>query len=318
MNLPTADLTAQITSRTEIGGAIAVLTLTNADPATTLPRWRPGDHVDLLLGDGLVRQYSLCGDPTCDDTRTWRLAVLRETAGRGGSAKVFDELRPGDTVALAGPRNTFEYAPGPPALFIAGGIGVTAIAPMAAAAAAAGIDYSLHYAGRDGRLAFLDELTERHGRRLLVHRSGHDRLDLAAVLRAAAPGTAVYCCGPLSMIDEAQRIALDLGLAFHAERFEAEPLTAAVWEGDFEVELAASGVTVTVPPDRSILQVAEDNGVFVLSSCQEGTCGTCETTVLDGTVDHRDSILTPAERQDGSTMYICVSRAACPRLVLDL
>lgn len=312
MNAPLADLQVRVTGRSTVGDVV-VLDLT---PVAGAPAWSPGDHVDVLLPDGVVRQYSLCGAAA----DRWRLAVLRETAGRGGSAWIADSVREGDLLSLAGPRSTFAYLPDPatPAVFLAGGIGITPLAPMARAARDAGVDYTLHYAGHEGQMAFVDELRAEHGDRLVTHVSEQARLDLPAFIASIAAGTAVYCCGPLRLIDAAQDLALARGLDFHAERFEAEPLTAPVWDGDFEVELTMTGVTVTVPPDRSILEVAEENGVFVLSSCQEGTCGTCETVVLDGEVDHRDSILTPAERERGDRMFICVSRAACPRLVLDL
>lgn len=312
MNAPISDLSVTVTARHDIGD-IAVLELTSNAP---LPPWTPGAHVDVLLPSGLVRQYSLCGRTD----EVWRIAVLRESTSRGGSSWIHDAIRPGASLELAGPRNHFEFVPTTgPVLLLAGGIGVTPILPMAAAAAAAGADLSVHYAGHAGRMPFIDELTELCADRLTLHVSGDgERMDLTELLGSAAPGTAVYACGPLRLIDEAEKIATGLGLEFHAERFEAEPLAAPVWEGDFEVELAMSAITLTVPPGRSILEVAEENGVFVVSSCQEGTCGTCETPVLDGRIDHRDSILTPAERERGDTMYICVSRAACPKITLDL
>jgi ferredoxin len=190
---------------------------------------------------------------------------------------------------------------------------------MAAVAAAQGRDYGIHYSGHAGRMGLVAELEARHGEHLTLHVSEHgSRLDIPALLASVPPETVVYCCGPATYIDAVEAAAADAGLEFHTERFEAETLTAPVWTEPFEVELATSGLTVTVPPDRSILEVVEENGVFVLSSCQEGTCGTCETPVLEGEVDHRDSILTPQERARGDLMFICVSRAACPRLVLEL
>ncbi|MDX6234393.1 MAG: hypothetical protein QOH68_3498 [Nocardioidaceae bacterium] len=315
MNEPTSDLTVRVDGRTDVGADLAVLQLVPAD-AAALPAWEPGAHIDVLLPSGLVRQYSLCGT----DAGRWRIAVLREPAGRGGSAWLHAHARPGTMLGVAGPRNHFAFeASGDPVLLIAGGVGITPILPMVTAAVAAGSDVVLHYAGHEGRMAFVDELAAQLGDRLVLHVSGQrQRLDVDAVLGSAKPGTVVRCCGPLGLVDAAERAATAYGLDFHAERFVAEPLSPPVWTGDFEVEMASSGLTVTVPPDRSILEVAEENGVFVLSSCHEGTCGTCETPVLEGAVDHRDSILTPAEREGGDLMYICVSRAACPRLVLEL
>ncbi|MFC5503259.1 PDR/VanB family oxidoreductase [Lysinimonas soli] len=318
MNRPIAsDVDAVVIRRDTAVDGVVVFELA-AREGQALPVWTPGSHVDVLLPSGLIRQYSLCGDPGAD---RWRLGVLREADARGGSLWMCDSLREGQAVRLAGPRNHFHFDPEPgvPVILLAAGIGITPILPMAAAARDAGIDYALHYSGHEGRMAFLPELAAAHGERLVTHLSERgERLELDAVLAAAAPGTRVYCCGPAGFIDAAERAAAAAGLDFHTERFEAETLTAPVWPEPFEVELALSGVTVTVPPERSILEVVEEEGVFVLSSCHEGTCGTCETPVLEGEIDHRDSILTPQERARGDVMFICVSRAACPRLVLDL
>lgn len=312
-----ADVEPVVLTRTPVGEDVVVLELGMPD-GEPLPDWAPGAHVDVLLPSGLVRQYSLCGDPTLP---TWRIAVLREAAGRGGSDWLHDRVAEGQVLRLAGPRTRFAFdeVDARPVLFVAGGIGITPIAPMAAAAAATGRDYALHYAGHAGRMALVDELREAHGDRMMLHVSedGH-RLDLATLFAAADPASVVYCCGPARLIDAAEAAAADAGLEFHTERFEATALTAPVWDGPFEVELAMTGVTVEVPPERSVLSVVEEAGALVLSSCTEGTCGTCETPVLEGDVDHRDSILTPQERARNDVMFVCVSRAACPRLVLDL
>ncbi len=184
---------------------------------------------------------------------------------------------------------------------------------MARAAVAAGIRYELHYSGRSrSSLALVDEIGE-----ATMHLSDQrTRLDVAELLASLDPMTTIYACGPTRFIEAIEASAG--GHPLHVERFEAKPLAAPVFEGDFEVELALSGRTLTVPPERSILEVVEEAGVFVLSSCREGTCGTCETPVIGGQVDHRDSILTPLEKEQDAVMYICVSRAACPRLVLEL
>lgn len=318
MNRPIAsDVDAVVSRRDTSIEGVVVFELTARGDAS-LPDWTPGAHVDVLQPSGLIRQYSLCGVPGAD---TWRLGVLREADARGGSKWMCDSLHEGQSVRLAGPRTHFHFEPEPgvPVIMLAAGIGVTPIIPMAAEAAAVRLDYRIHYSGHEGRMAFLDELQAAHGERLVTHISEHDeRVDLDALLGAAAPGTRVYCCGPARFIDAAESAAAAAGLDFHTERFEAETLSAPLWPEPFEVELAMSGITVTVPPDRSILDVVEEEGVFVLSSCHEGTCGTCETPVLEGELDHRDSILTPQERVRGDVMFICVSRAACPRIVLDL
>lgn len=318
MNRPIAsDVDVIVTRRDTSTDGIVVFELA-AHGDTPLPDWEPGAHIDVLQPSGLIRQYSLCGVPGAD---SWRLGVLREPDARGGSTWMCDSLQHGQNIRIAGPRTHFRFdaEPDVPVILLAAGIGVTPIVPMAAAAAAAGLDYRLHYSGHEGRMAFLPELEAAHGDRLVTHVSERgERIDFAEVFAGTTPGTHVYCCGPAGFIDAAEAAATAARLDFHTERFEAETLTPPLWPDPFEVELAMSGITVTVPPERSILDVVEEEGVFVLSSCHEGTCGTCETPVLEGELDHRDSILTPQERARGDVMFICVSRAACPRLVLDL
>ncbi|MEW9550666.1 2Fe-2S iron-sulfur cluster-binding protein [Nonomuraea sp. NPDC050783] len=296
--------------------AEGVVTLELRDPAGgELPGWSPGAHIDLVLGGGdLVRQYSLCGDPA--DRTAWRIAVLREPAGRGGSAYVHDELRPGATVLARGPRNNFPLHPAARYLFIAGGIGITPILPMIAAVG--GARWRLAYGGRTATsMAFADELRAAHGDRVLLWpQDEHGLLDLDALLAEEPLDTLVYCCGPAPLLEAVEARCADRPL--HVERFTPKEAGEPVVAGAFEVELAVSGLTLTVPPDRSILQVVEEAGVPVLTSCREGTCGTCETPVLDGVVDHRDSLLTPEERAANDVMFVCVSRAACPKLVLEL
>jgi ferredoxin-NADP reductase len=312
------DLRLRVDRRTE--GAEGVVVLDLRDPSgADLPAWEPGAHVDLRLPGGLTRQYSLCGDPA--ERAVWRIAVLREPDGRGGSARVHADLHEGSEVDVRGPRNHFELVVSPRYVFVAGGIGITPLLPMLTAAERSGADWELHYGGRSRRsMAFLEALEEATGNRVTLHPQDEVGLiDLDRILGAPREDTLVYCCGPEPLLSAVERhcAAWPAG-ALHLERFAPKDLDEPVLTGAFEVELAQSGLTLTVPPERSILEVVEDAGVGVLSSCQEGTCGTCETAVLEGTVDHRDSLLTPDEQAADDTMFICVSRAACPRLVLDL
>ncbi|MEU0529470.1 PDR/VanB family oxidoreductase [Amycolatopsis tolypomycina] len=289
--------------------ADGVVALTLRAPGGPLPHWEPGAHIDLRLPDGVVRQYSLCGDPA--DSSAYRVAVLREPDGRGGSAYVHDKLAAGDRIEVDGPRNHFALVDAERYLFIAGGIGITPILPMLDRA---GTDWHLVYGGRTrGSMAFTEELA-RHGDRVTFRpQDEHGLLDLPSLLADVRPGTAVYCCGPEPLLAAVEALGpADL----HVERF-----TARADEGPreaFEVELAGSGRVLPVPADRSILEVVEEAGVSVLSSCREGTCGTCETGVLGGEPDHRDSVLTADERLENEVMMLCVSRACSPRLVLDL
>jgi len=298
--------------------ADGVLLLTLADPAGhELPGWAPGAHIDLVLPDlGLTRQYSLCGSP--DNRSEWQIGVLRKPDGRGGSQHVHDALLVGARVEVRGPRNNFELLPAQRYLFIAGGIGITPILPMIQAATAAGRPWELLYGGRTrGSMAFLKDLA-RYGDRVRVYpRDEAGRLPLASVLGDRSPGRIVYCCGPEPLLAavEARCAGWPAGI-LRTERFAAHREQAG--HQGFEVELRRSGRTLRVPPDRSILEVAEAAGVAPLSACREGVCGTCETRVLEGVPDHRDALLTEQERKAGESLMICVSRAQSARLVLDL
>ncbi|MFC9913286.1 PDR/VanB family oxidoreductase [Streptomyces sp. NPDC127197] len=295
--------------------ADGVLALTLRHPlGEELPAWEPGAHIDVVLGPDLERQYSLCGDPA--ERHTWRIAVLREIDGRGGSAYVHAELRGGDKVRVRGPRNHFALEPAPRYRFVAGGIGITPILPMLAAAEAAGAEWTLLYGGRTrDSMAFTDELG-RYGERVTIAPQDETGLlDLAPVLDGLPDGTLVYCCGPEPLLDAVE--AGCSGGVLRVERFRPREQEAGP-DGEFEVVLERTGRTLTVPPGVSVLDTVRASGVEVLYSCTEGTCGTCETDVLDGTPDHRDSVLTDEERTAGETMMICVSRCRGARLVLDL
>ncbi|MEU0448593.1 PDR/VanB family oxidoreductase [Streptomyces tendae] len=299
--------------------ADGVLVLTLRHPLDErLPAWEPGAHVDVVLGPGLERQYSLCGDPA--DRAQWRIAVLREKDGRGGSAYVHGELRAGDEVRVRGPRNNFRLEPAPRYRFAAGGIGITPVLPMLAAAEEAGADWTLLYGGRTrAGMAFTQELARYGDRVTLVPEDESGLLDLASVLDDLSPDTLVYCCGPGPLLDAVEARCPTGSL--RVERFrpkEADGDAPAEREAEFEVVLARSGRTVVVPPGVSVLDAVRAAGVEVLYSCTEGTCGTCETEVVEGDPDHRDSVLTEEERAAGETMLICVSRCRGRRLVLDL
>ncbi|SEJ59743.1 PDR/VanB family oxidoreductase [Demequina mangrovi] len=294
---------------------VDVFELVPVDGAS-LPGWEPGAHVDVLTDAGLERQYSLCGDPA--DAGAWRIAVLREDEGRGGSRWIHENLLEGGRVRVRGPWNHFAMVEAPRYRFIAGGIGITPLLPMIRAAEAAGAAWTLDYAGRSRAcIGFLAEL-ETYGARVRVHASDEGaRLDIAGLV--PAEGEAVIACGPRRMLDALDEAASSWAPGtLHVERFEAREVGEPVRHETFEVELMLSGTTVEVTPEQSVLDAVEQAGVFVLSSCREGTCGTCETVVVEGEVDHRDSILSPEERDANERMMVCVSRAACPRLVLEL
>lgn len=284
-----------------------------------LPAWEPGAHIDLVLGNGLTRQYSLCGDPA--DRDSWRIGVLLEPAGRGGSAWIHEHLKVGTTVTSRTPRNHFPLQLSSHYIFVAGGIGVTPLIPMVAAAEASGASWSLTYGGRNlETMAFVDELSQYDTKVRTWPQDESGILDLDEILRDPAADTLVYCCGPSPLLDAiVQKCDGWRPDALHIERFAASTVPVPENSGtSIQVELRRSGVTVHVPADRSILDVVNEAGAGVVSSCEDGICGTCETGVIDGIPDHRDDVLSHTERASGTKMMLCVSRAKSGHLVLDI
>lgn len=299
--------------------AAGVVTLTLARPDRgRLPDWAPGAHIDLTLANGTTRQYSLCGDRR--DAHTYRVGVLREHAGRGGSAFVHDVLEVGDVVGLGGPRNNFAMVPSPRYLFIGGGIGITPLVPMVHQADLIGAEWALLYGGRSrSSMAFLDDLARYGDRVHVVPQDEAGLLPLNAWLGEPRTDTVVYGCGPAPLLEALGRATAEWPAhRVRTERFIAAEQGAPVRDEPFAVELARTGATVTVPAELSVLEAARRAGATTLSSCEQGTCGTCETAVLAGVPDHRDSILADHERAEGDCMFPCVSRSCTDRLVLDL
>jgi ferredoxin-NADP reductase len=295
---------------------VVALTLVGHD----LPRWHPGSHIDVHLPSGLVRQYSLCGDP--DTPGAYRVAVRRIPDGGGGSIEMHD-LPVGAEVTTHGPRNAFPLTVpgyGSPARrfrFIAGGIGITPILPMLGLAQRRGVDWSMVYAGRSrDSLPFVDEVGA-FGDRVAIRTDDIDGLPTADELLGDCPdGTAVYACGPAPMLTAIRSALIGRdGVELHFERFAAPPV---VDGEEFSVSIASTGDTVRIGADETLLSALNRAGVHAPYSCRQGFCGTCRTRVLDGAVDHRDTLLTDPEREDGM-MLICISRAADrSHLTLDL
>ncbi|RQH00152.1 cytochrome P450/oxidoreductase [Paraburkholderia dinghuensis] len=285
-----------------------------------LPRWAPGAHIDIECGDtGLSRQYSLCGDPA--DTRAFEIAVLRDTASRGGSAWIHEVVREGMRLTVRGPRNHFRFdEEGRRAIFIAGGIGITPVSAMVRRARELGIDYELHYSGRSrAAMAFIDELAQLHGERLSLHVSDEGTRNDFGTLRVD-DATHVYACGPARMLD-ALRSCSEMWPegALRVEYFAAsagklDPAN----EHAFEVELKDSGLVLNVAADQTVLDALRRANIDVQSDCEEGLCGSCEVRVLAGEIDHRDVVLTRAERETNQRMMTCCSRAKGRRLILEL
>jgi ferredoxin-NADP reductase len=299
-----------------------VVALTLVDPdGQALPAWTPGAHIDLVLTPEITRQYSLCGSPA--DSDRFVVGILNAPNSRGGSRHVHEAVSTGSVIRIRGPRNHFPFVASPRYVFIAGGIGVTPMIPMIAEAEAAGANWTLLYGGRsEASMAFIDQLRAYGDRVTLL--PGNDVALMSAALDerigTPQPDTLVYTCGPEGLLGavEARCASWPAG-SLHLERFAAKATEGAV-DTEFEVELARTGITITVPAGRSIFDAAQDHGVSVLGSCHEGVCGTCETVILgfDGEVDHRDSVLNDEEKSSNETMMICVSRCTSGRLTLDL
>lgn len=297
--------------------AEGVIGLTLEPVDTALPRWTPGAHIDVVLPSGVVRQYSLCGPLTSDN---YEIAVLREPAGRGGSEEIHRTLRPGIELKVQGPRNRFPLERSDDYLFIAGGIGITPLLPMIEAIDGLGLSWRLIYGGRSrATMAFLETL-ELYDNVIVLPQDDYGLIDVASEV-AASPGAAIYTCGPTPLIDAVQSAVAAAGAGpLHFERFVSVPAEVEVEHAPtsaFEVQLGSGGPVVPVAEGQSILDAVLGAGADVLFSCEEGTCGSCQTRVLAGDVDHRDALLTDQERSGGE-MLICVSRCTSPRLVLDI
>lgn len=313
--------TLRVVGREVVAHDNNVVALTMAAPdGGELTPWYAGAHLDLLLPSGRMREYSLCGDPA--DRHRYRIAVRRIPDGGGGSIEVHDTLAVGSIVRIKGPRNAFPLAApghGSPAKklrFIAGGIGITPILPMLSAAHRLGLDWSMVYTGRDtGTLPFLEELTDYDDKVTIRTDDRHGLPSAADLLGPMDAGTAVYCCGPPPMLDAIRTELLGRDdVELHFERFSPPP----VENGrPFTVTLASTGQQIPVSATESALAAIRRELPSVPYSCQQGFCGTCKVRVQDGTVDHRDNILTAPER-DAGVMLTCVSRAAGDHLRLDL
>ncbi|KAA1380596.1 PDR/VanB family oxidoreductase [Aeromicrobium fastidiosum] len=306
---------AIVASLVQVAQDVVELTLVPADGAQ-LPPWEPGAHLDVVLGDGLVRQYSLCGSPSVRDSYT--VAVLRAPDSRGGSEAVH-RLAEGQRVTIRGPRNHFGLEDSARYVFIAGGIGITPIIPMIEQADASGADWILHYGGRtSGSMAYRERLAAHGDRVRCVPGDERGRIDLEAALDVETADTLVYCCGPESLLAAVEeRCAGWPAGSLHLERFSPREHELDGEDSAFEVVLEQSGMTLTVEPGVTVFDTMRAAGVAVLGSCLEGVCGTCEQGVLAGEVDHRDSVLDDDERAANDCMMVCVSRARSPRLVLD-
>jgi vanillate O-demethylase ferredoxin subunit len=288
-----------------------------------LPPFEAGAHIDVHLRDGLVRQYSLCNAP--HERQRYQIGVLRESASRGGSVAMHDDVQAGDTITISVPKNHFPLASAERSLLFAGGIGITPILAMAEALSAAGNRFELHYSARSPERAAFRERIGAAPFRDSAHihydsRATEEQLDVARVLGAPDLVTQIYVCGPGGYIDHVLGIAGALGwppARLHREYFSAAAVDTGA-DAPFDVKLAGSGQVIAIPAGRTVVAVLAEHGIDIPVSCEQGVCGTCLTRVLNGVPDHRDVYLTDEEREANDQFTPCCSRAKSTMLVLDL
>lgn len=329
MNTPVTPLSLRVARATMLNPLIREFELTLPDGGT-LPGFEGGAHVrvHVRLPDGSSdwRNYSLVELSGAAAARAapkrYVIAVRLEADGRGGSRFMHEQVSEGDTIHVEPPKNDFPLRPGAGrAVLVAGGIGVTPIASMAAQAHAQGLTVAMTYAGRSRTLmAYLAALESMLGDRLAVHADDEQGapLNVDAVLGRCEPTDVVHVCGPQVLLD--QVLARTEARGWRRERVRFELFSAPVVQaGDapIEVVLAQTGKTVQVPADQTILDCLIEHGCDPLFDCKRGECGVCAVPVLEGEVDHRDHVLSAAERTSNKVIQVCVSRARSSRLVLD-
>lgn len=294
-----------------------------ASAEVSFPPFEAGAHIDLHLDNGLVRSYSLVNPVT--DHHRYVVGVLHDRKSRGGSRYVHEQLRVGMTLSISVPRNNFKLVESAEhSVLVAGGIGVTPIFCMLQRLVALGKPVDLIYCVRSRHeAAFLASIETLANQQLHIKchfdEEHGEAPDLKSLLAGHAPGTHLYCCGPTPMLDAFEKTCKTLGYVnAHVERFSAAPIAGTSTDESYTVELRKSGKNVQVPAGSSLLDALLNAGMTPDHSCREGICGACETTVLSGEVEHRDSILTKAERAANKSMMICVSRCRKGPLVLDI
>ncbi|CRM38063.1 Phenoxybenzoate dioxygenase subunit beta [Pseudomonas sp. 37 R 15] len=320
--MTTANLTVRVSQKTSEALDICGIELIDPNHAA-LPAFSAGSHIDVHLGDGLVRQYSLCNDPK--EAHRYVIGVLLDPHTRGGSAAVH-ALKVGQTLTISEPKNHFPLAHNARhSVLIAGGIGITPILCMAERLSNIGASFELHYCARSSERmpfqarikesAFLDNVS-------FYYDTGENSriLNVSKVLAEPVDGNHVYVCGPAGFMAWVLDNATNLGWPdeqLHREYFSGGEIDTTS-DGSFEMLIASTGGVIKVGADETALQALLKNGIEVPASCEEGVCGTCLTRILEGTPEHRDMYLTTAEREKGDQFTPCCSRSKTPRLVLDL
>lgn len=315
-------LLVKVESKRKVAEAVWELILVDLE-GNDLPQWEAGAHIDIVLEKGLIRQYSLAGSPA--DRSRYQLAVLLEPESRGGSTRICHQINEGDELVISMPRNHFplvfdaDYS-----LLVAGGIGVTPLLAMAHELHSVGKAFRLVYRSRSKSwAAYATELAQQPWSDQVDYffsdEGGRESFQIEQILAEVPANTHLYVCGPNSFIESIEQAAIPvLGEdAVHSEKFYPEEHDTS---GDkaFELVCQRSGLTLQVPANETIVQVLEANGVDVPTSCQDGMCGSCISKVIEGEVEHRDEVLTKADREKRHLFTPCCSRAKGDRLVVDL
>lgn len=303
--------------------ALDICSFELVDPeGRALPAFSAGAHIDVQMAPGLLRQYSLCNDPT--ETHRYQIGVLRDARSRGGSAAMH-ALEAGQALSISDPRNHFALdEQAPHSLLLAGGIGITPLLCMAQRLSGLGKSFALHYCARaPERAAFVERIAGSAAWQAHVHYDdgpAAQRLDARALLGSQPEGAHLYVCGPAGFMDAMLAAARDAAWPqerVHREYFNAAPIDTS-GDGSFEVQIASTGAVIRVEPHCTVVQALAVAGIELPTSCEQGVCGTCVTRVISGTPDHRDMYLTPQEQARGDQFTPCCSRAKSARLVLDL
>lgn len=316
------DFEVEVVAREDEAEGICSFTLV-AVGNSVLPPYTAGSHIDVETKPGTVRQYSLCGDPR--QAMAWRIGVLREENSRGGSQAMHDNVQVGSRLRVSPPKNHFELVDAPHSVLVAGGIGITPILAMAKELSSRGASFEVHYCGRtEAKMAFRDEIAfSNYGSRSKIYTNDapKDAQFDATVVAGNAPSTShLYVCGPAGFMDYVLGAAASAG--WSAERLHREHFSGVAVDtsndGAFEVQLVKTGISISIPAGKSVLEMLLQAGVDVNFSCENGVCGTCLTRVVEGIPDHRDTYLTVDERAANDQFTPCCSRSKTPVLAIDL
>lgn len=316
------DLEVEVIAREKEADGICSFTL-KALGDGVLPTYSAGAHIDVETKPGTIRQYSLCGDP--EQTGIWRIGVLREENSRGGSMAMHENVHAGSRLRVSKPKNLFELAEAPHSILVAGGIGITPILAMAKSLNLRGASFELHYCGRtSSKMAFTGEISRSafsDRARIYTNDGPKDaQFDAVALAHSAQATSHLYVCGPNGFMDYVLNSAVAAG--WSSGRLHREHFTGAIVDtsndGSFEVKLVKSGRSVTIPPEKSVLEMLLQAGIDVNYSCENGICGSCITRVVEGMPDHRDTYLTDDERAANDQFTPCCSRSKTPVLAIDL